>query len=83
MSINLRTSAVYENYHLYTDVLDWDFELCGDAGDTEDLLICFDYDDIPGLYHAVAKQDIGTARELIDAYLKNKIGYIPDYKIYD
>lgn len=82
MSFKVKTSTVYGNFHLDTDASYWDFELCGDTGAHEDI-IRFDYDDVPGLAHAVAKQDIAAARELIDAYLKKELGYTPDYTIND
>lgn len=51
---------------------------------TEDEDICilkFDFDDIEGLKELEEAGQIGEAYELIDKYIKEKLGFLPEYEV--
>lgn len=49
--------------------------------DAHETVFSFDFDDIPGLLELELSDQIGEAYALIDDYLKNNLGFVPDYEV--
>lgn len=57
------------------------FALYEKTEDGEECILAFDFDDIDGLKDLEETGQISEAYELIDAYITEKLGYLPDYTI--
>lgn len=51
--------------------------------DAHERVLAFNYDNIPGLEEYVLAYKIGEAYALIDDYLKSKLGFVPNYEVYN
>ena len=57
------------------------FALYEKTEDDETCILRFDFDDIEGLKELEEARKIGEGYELIDAYIQEQIGFLPDYEI--
>ena len=57
------------------------FALYKKTEDGDACILKFDFDDIPGLKDLEQSGKIGEGYELIDAYIIEKLGYLPDYEV--
>ena len=46
------------------------------------VILQFNYEDVPGLAETEKEEDIIQAYNLIDAYITEKLGWLPDYSIW-
>lgn len=47
----------------------------------DECILKFDFDDVPGLKELEEAGKIGEGYELIDEYIKEELGYLPEYTV--
>ena len=57
------------------------FALYGRVGENENCVLRFDFDDIEGLKELEETGKIDEGYELIDKYIKQELGFLPEYEV--
>ena len=57
------------------------FALYEKTEDGDRCVLKFDFEDVPGLKELEEAGQIGEAYELIDNYIKERLGFVPEYEV--